>query len=258
MNRLQNRLLVSIFAMACLPAFAQNLATVNGKAIPAAKADAMVRQLTAQGQPDTPQLREIVKEDLINREVLLQEANKKKLADTPAVKSQLENARQSILIRTLMADYISKNPVSESDVRAEYDRMKALYGDKEYHARHILVDSEDEAKSIIAKLNGGTSFEELAKQSKDAGTASKGGDLGWAAPANYVKPFSEAMVGLQKSQITQTPVKSQYGYHVIKLEEVRPLQFPAYEDIKPRIERALQEKKLQAYQESLRAKAKVK
>lgn len=258
MNRLQNRLLVSFFALACLPAFAQNLATVNGKAIPAAKADAMVRQLTAQGQPDTPQLREIVKEDLINREVLLQEANKKKLADTSAVKSQIENARQSILIRALMADYISKNPVSESDVRAEYDRMKALYGDKEYHARHILVDNEDEAKSIIAKLNGGASFEELAKQSKDAGTASKGGDLGWAAPANYVKSFSEAMVGLQKGQITQAPVKSQYGYHVIKLEDVRPLQFPAYEDIKPRIERALQEKKLQAYQESLRAKAKVK
>ena len=253
-----NRLLVSLLALACLPAFAQNLAVVNGKPIPSARADTMVRQLAAQGQPDTPQLRALIKEDLINREILVQEASKKNLASTPTVKNQLDIARQSILIRALMADYIGKNPVTDADIKAEYDKIKALSGDKEYHARHILVDNEEAAKNIITQLNGGAKFEDLAKQSKDTGSADKGGDLDWASPANYVKPFSDGMVALQKGEVTQTPVKTQFGYHVIKVEDIRPLQFPALADIKPRIEKSLQERKLQAYQESLRKKAKIK
>lgn len=259
MNRLQNRLLASLFALACLPAFAQTLATVNGKPIPAAQADALVQQLAARGQPDSPQLRAMVKDELVTREILLQEANRKKLGNTPAVKEQVELARQDILINALQADFVQKNPVSEAEIKAEYDRAKQAIGDKEYHARHILVPGEDEAKAIIAKLNGGASFEELAKQqSKDEGSASKGGDLDWSSPAKFVKPFADALASLQKGQVTQTPVKSQFGYHVIKVEDVRPLQFPTLEEIKPRIERNLQMKKLQAYQEELRAKAKVK
>lgn len=253
-----NRLLISLLTLVCLPVFAQNLAVVNGKPIPAARVDAMVHQLEAQGQPDTPQLRALIKDDLINREILVQEANKKKLASTSSVKNQIEIARQSILIRALMADYLGKNPVSDADIKAEYDRVKAQNGDKEYHARHILVNTEEEAKNIIAQLNGGAKFEDLAKQSKDVGSAAKGGDLDWGSPANYVKPFSDGMVALQKGQITPTPVKTQFGYHVIKLEDVRPLQFPALEDLKPQIEKSLQEKKLQAYQENLRKKAKIK
>jgi peptidyl-prolyl cis-trans isomerase C len=251
------RLLMLLVTAAALPAMAQNLAVVNGKPVPSSRADVMVKQLAAQGQPDTPQLREMVKEELINREILMQEADKRGLTSTPEVKNQAEIARQSIAIRALVQDYLKKNPVSDAEIKAEYDKFKAQAGDKEYHARHILVDKEDEAKAIIAKLKGGAKFEELAKQSKDPGSASNGGDLDWASPGSFVKPFSDAMVGLQKGQITETPVKTQYGYHVIKLEDVRAAKIPSLEEVKPQIAESLQQQKLQAFQEELRKKAKI-
>ncbi|EJM97792.1 peptidylprolyl isomerase [Herbaspirillum sp. YR522] len=251
------RLLVLLFAMASLPALAQNLAVVNGKSIPSSRADLMVKQMTAQGQPDTPQLRGAVKEELINREILMQEADKQGLSNSQDVKNQLELARQSIVIRALIADYLKKSPVSDADIKAEYDNFKAQAGDKEYHARHILVDKEEDAKAIIAKLKAGTKFEDLAKQSKDTGSAANGGDLDWATPASFVKPFSDAMVGLKKGEFTQTPVQTQFGYHVIKLEDVRAAKVPTLDEVKPQIAEALQQKKLQAYQEELRKKAKV-
>ncbi|MGB7481059.1 MAG: peptidylprolyl isomerase [Burkholderiaceae bacterium] len=251
------RLLVALFAAAAIPALAQNLAVVNGKPIPSSRADMMVKQMAAQGQPDSPQLRTMIKEELINREILMQEANKLGLADNQDVKAQLEMARQSIVIRALVADFLKKNPVKDADIQAEYDKFKAQAGDKEYHARHILVDTEDEAKAIIAKLKGGAKFEDLAKQSKDTGSAANGGDLDWASPSSFVKPFSDAMVALQKGQITETPVKSQFGYHVIKLEDTRPAKVPALEEVKPQIAESLQQKKLAAYQEELRKKAKI-
>ncbi|MFJ3054344.1 peptidylprolyl isomerase [Herbaspirillum sp. NPDC087042] len=251
------RLLVLLFAIASIPAFAQNLAVVNGKAIPSSRADLMIKQMTAQGQPDSPQLRGAVKEELINREILMQEADKQGLANSTDVKNQLELARQSIVIRALIADYLKKNPVSDADIKAEYDKFKAQAGDKEYHARHILEDKKEDAEAIIAKLKAGTKFEDLAKQSKDTGSAANGGDLDWATPASFVKPFSDAMVALKKGDVTQTPVQTQFGWHVIKLEDVRPAKVPTLDEVKPQIAEALQQKKLQAYQEQLRGKAKV-
>lgn len=251
------RLLVLLAATAALPALAQNLAVVNGKPVPSSRADAMVKQITTQGQQDSPQLRAMIKEELINREILLQEANKLGLGNSPDVKNQLELARQSIIIRALVADYVKKNPVKEADMKAEYDRFKAQAGDKEYHARHILVENEDEAKAIVTKLKGGAKFEDLAKQSKDPGSAPNGGDLDWASPSAFVKPFSDAMVALQKGQFTETPVKTQFGYHVIRLDDVRPAKVPAYEEVKPQIAESLQQQKLQAYQQELRKKAKI-
>lgn len=251
------RLLMLLVAAAALPVMAQNLAVVNGKPVPSSRADTMIKQLTAQGQPDTPQLREMVKQELINREILIQEADKRGLSSTPEVKNQVEIARQSIAIRALVQDYLKKNPVKDSDIQAEYDKFKAQTGDKEYHARHILVDKEDDAKAIIAKLKGGAKFEELAKQSKDPGSANNGGDLDWASPASFVKPFSDAMVSLQKGHITETPIKTQFGYHVIKLEDVRAAKVPSLEEVKPQITESLQQKKLQAFQEDLRKKAKI-
>ncbi|HJV81452.1 peptidylprolyl isomerase [Noviherbaspirillum sp.] len=251
------RLLMLLVAAVALPVMAQNLAVVNGKPVPSSRADTMIKQLAAQGQPDSPQLRAMVKEELINREVLMQEADKQGLSNSPDVKNQVEIARQSIAIRALVQDFLKKNPVKDSEIQAEYDKFKAQAGDKEYHARHILVEKEDDAKAIITKLKGGAKFEELAKQSKDPGSASNGGDLDWASPASFVKPFSDAMVGLQKGQITETPVKTQYGYHVIKLEDVRPAKIPTLDEVKPQIAESLQQKKLQAYQEGLRKKAKI-
>lgn len=252
------RLLVVLFAAAALPVMAQNLAVVNGKAIPSSRVDMMAKQLASQGQQDSPQLRAMIKEELINREILIQEADKRGLGNTADVKNQVEIARQSIVIRALVTDFIKKNPVSAADIQAEYDKFKAQAGDKEYHARHILVEKEDDAKAIIAKLKAGGKFEELAKQSKDPGSAANGGDLDWAAPSAYVKPFSDAMIALQKGQITETPVKSQFGYHVIKLDDVRAAKVPTLEEVKGQIAETLQQQKLQVFQQDLRKKATVK
>jgi peptidyl-prolyl cis-trans isomerase C len=251
------RLLVVLLAAVALPALAQNLAVVNGKKIPSSRVDVMVKQMASQGQQDSPQLRAMIKEELINREILIQEADKMGLGNNAEVKNQLEIARQSIVIRSLVADFLKKNPVKDADIKAEYDKFKGQAGDKEYHARHILVEKEDDAKAIIAKLKSGGKFEELAKQSKDPGSADKGGDLDWATPASYVKPFSDALIALQKGQVTETPVKSQFGFHVIKLEDVRAAKIPTLEEVKPQISESLQQKKLQAFQQELRKKAKV-
>ncbi len=252
------RLLLALIAVVAMPAFAQNLAVVNGKAIPSSRADAVVKQVVAQGQqPDSPQLREMVKKDLIAREVMMQEAVKHKFDQDPAVKQQLENARQTIVINALMRDYLSKHQIKDEEVKAEYDRFKAQAGDKEYHVRHILLDNEADAKAVIAKLKAGAKFEDLAKTSKDSGTAANGGDLDWAAPSSFPKPFSDAFVGLQKGAITETPVQTANGWHVIKLDDVRPAKLPSFDEVKPQVAEALQQKKLQAYQEELVKKAKV-
>ncbi|MDN4054939.1 peptidylprolyl isomerase [Massilia sp. YIM B02763] len=252
------RLLLAMTAMVALPSFAQNVATVNGKPIPAAKVDQVVKQVVAQGKAtDSPQLRDAIKKDLIGREVLIQEADKQGVGARPEVKNAIDNARQSIIINAMLADYVKKNPVKDADIKAEYDKFKAQMGDKEYHARHILVGTEDEAKQIITKLKGGAKFEDLAKQSKDPGSAANGGDLDWASPASFVPEFSKAMTSLQKGQITETPVKTQFGYHVIKLEDVRAAKIPPLDEVKQQIAESLQQRKLAAFREDLMKKAKI-
>jgi peptidyl-prolyl cis-trans isomerase C len=256
--RLSLAISFAVTAMIAAPAFAQNAATVNGKPIPAAKVDQMVKQVVAQGRAtDSPQLRDAIKKELIGREVLIQEADKQGIGGRADVKAAIDNARQSIIINAMLADYVKKNPVKDADIKAEYDRYKAQVGDKEYHARHILVGTEDEAKAIIAKLKGGAKFEELAKQSKD-GSAANGGDLDWASPANYVPEFSKAMVALQKGAITETPVKTQYGFHVIKLEDVRAAKIPALDEVKQQVAEQLQQRQLVQYREGLVKKATIK
>lgn len=252
------RLLLALLAVAAAPVFAQNLAVVNGKAIPSSRADAVVKQVIAQGQQaDSPQLREAIKKDLVAREVLMQEAVKQGYEKDATVKSQVENARQTIIINALVRDYITKNPVKDADIKAEYERYKAQAGDKEYHVRHILVGTDAEAKAVIAKLKGGAKFEELAKTSKDTGTAANGGDLDWATPSSFPKVFSDAFVGLQKGAITETAVQTPNGFHIIKLDDTRPTKVPTLDEVKGQIEEAIQQKKLQAYQEAMVTKAKV-
>jgi peptidyl-prolyl cis-trans isomerase C len=252
-------LMLALTALVAAPVFAQTAATVNGKAIPASKIELVVKQVVAQGkQPDSPQLREAIKRDLIGREVLIQEADKQGFGTRADVKAALENARQSIIINAMLADYVRKNPVKDTEVRAEYDRYKAQRGDKEYHVRHILVATEDEAKAIIAKLKTGSKFEDLAKaQSKD-GSAANGGDLpDWASVNDYAPEFSKAMAALQKGAITETPVKTQYGYHVIKLEDVRPSKIATFEEVKQQATDSVQQRKLQAFRDELMKKAKI-
>ena len=231
-----------------------NIAVVDGKPITKATVDQFLQLI---GQPDTPELRDRIKEELIEREVFYQEATKRGLPDRADVKFQADLARKSAIIQNLFRDEAKKHPVTDQQIQAEYDKEKSQQGDKEYHARHILVEKEDEAKEIITELKKGAKFEDLAKKSKDPGSGGRGGDLGWAAPSAYVKPFSEAMIKLEKGKFTEVPVQSQFGYHVIMLEDVRETQFPALDQVKTQITESIQNKQAQAFAEDLKKKAKI-
>ncbi len=248
---------VAVIGAVALPAVAQNIAIVNGKPVPKARADALIGQITKAGQPRSPEMEAKVKEEVVLREIFLQEAEKRGLNKTDDYKNQMELARQSLLIRELFADYAKKNPVSDADAKVEYDKFKAQASGTEFHARHILVEKEDDAKALVKQLNGGAKFEDLAtKNSKDTGSAQNGGDLGWSAPDAYVPEFSAALGKLKAGEMTQEPVKSQFGYHIIKLEETRQAQFPAFDDVKGQIVQRMQQQKVAEFQEELRTKAK--
>ena len=256
------KLKLSAIALSLLAsaAMAQNLAIVNGKPVPSSRVDELVKQVTAQqpGRPVTPEVQAQIKEEVINREVFMQEAQKAGLDGSDEYKSQMEQARQVMLIRALFADFQKKNPVTDADIKAEYDKFAAANGGKEYRARHILVEKEADAVKLIADLKKGGKFEDLAKKnSKDPGSGANGGDLDWAAPGSYVKEFSEAMVALAKGKVTEKPVKSQFGYHIIRVDDIRETQLPPMEQVKPQISQQLQQQKLQAFQKGLRDKAKV-
>jgi peptidyl-prolyl cis-trans isomerase C len=166
--------------------------------------------------------------------------------------------RQTILIRELFADFQKKNPVTDEEIKAEYDRFAAANAGKEYRARHILVEKEDQAKALIAQIKKGAKFEDLAKKnSKDPGSGANGGDLDWANAGSYVKEFSDALVTLTKGKVSEAPVKTQFGYHVIRLDDVRDAQLPKFDEVKPQIAQQMQQQKIGKYQEELRAKAKI-
>jgi peptidyl-prolyl cis-trans isomerase C len=241
-----------------LPAFAQNIAIVNGKPVPKSRMDLLSTQLAKSGRPVAPEMQEQLKQEIIAREVFMQEAQKRGLDATDDYKAQMELARQTILIRELFADYQKTNPVTDAEIKGEYDKFVAANGGKEYKARHILVEKEDEAKKVIADVKRGQKFEDIAKkQSKDPGSGANGGDLDWAGANSYVPEFSQAMVKLPKGQMTQEPVKSQFGWHVIRVDDIRDAQLPKLEDVRPQIAQQLQQVKLAKFQEELRGKAKV-
>ena len=259
MKHFPSRLVITLLAgFLALPAVAaDSVAKVNGATIPAARAEAMLAEQRAQGAPEGEQLRNAVREELIRREVLSQEAGKKGLDKKADVNAQMELARQAILIRAYLQEYVRTNPVSEADLKKEYEAIKGRMGDKEYKPRHVLVETENEAKAIIARLQNGTPFEEVAKESRDPGSRERGGDLGWSNPGMYVQPFSEAMVKLEKGKYTSTPVKSDFGYHVIQLDDVRDVQAPPFEEVKAQLEQRLQQQKVERHVLELREKAKV-
>jgi peptidyl-prolyl cis-trans isomerase C len=259
---MKKHILTALAAAALLSAasaaMAQNIAIVNGKAVPKARVDALAEQVKRSGRPVTPEMQGQLKEEIIAREIFVQEAQARGLDATDDYKNQMELTRQSILIRELFTDFQKKNPVTDEEIKAEYDKFAATNAGKEYRARHILVEKEDQAKAIIAKLKKGSKFEDIAKkESKDPGSGANGGDLDWASPGNYVKEFSDALLTLTKGKTTETPVKTQFGYHIIRLEDVRDPQLPKLEDVKPQIAQQLTQQKLGKFQEDLRSKAKV-
>ncbi|MGF7135735.1 peptidyl-prolyl cis-trans isomerase C [Paraburkholderia sp. EB58] len=254
----KTRLWVLLAAFAAAPAFAQNIAVVNGTPIPKARVDALVEQLVHQGQQDSPQLQAAVREELINREILMQEAARRGIPTRPDVKAQVAVAQQTVVLRALIEDFLKNNQPTDAEVKARYDALAKDAGGKEYHLHHILVDNEDQAKDLIAKIKAGASFEDLAKQySKDPGSGKNGGDLDWSDPKAYVPEFAAAAEKLQKGQMTDTPVHTQFGWHIIRLDDTRDITPPPLEQVRPQIVQQIQQEKLQAFEESLRKNAKV-
>jgi peptidyl-prolyl cis-trans isomerase C len=250
------------------PADVQPAATapqVNGITIPQERIDLRVKMVTTQqGQTDSPELRKAIREDLINIELMSQEALKKGLDKQSDTVQQLELAKETVLVGAFVQDYMKTHPVSDDAIAKEYDNLKASLGTKEYSVRHILVDKESDAKSIVAKLKKGGkegSFDKLAKaHSKDPGSKEHGGDLGWIPvskiPSAFVKPFGDALMGLSKGQVSE-PVQSQFGWHIIKLEDVRDLKMPPLDEIKPQLTQRLQQQAVKQLITDLRTAAKI-
>ena len=258
----QSLVVVSLaLAFASGAATAQNITTVNGKPVPKARVDALLdtvkKQAAQRGQQLPPDIDKLARDKVVNDEILVQEAERRGLSTSGDYRTQMDLARQSILIGLLDADVEKKAQPTDVEVQAEYDKFKAQASGPEFRARHILVEKEDEAKALIAQIKAGGNFEELAKKnSKDPGSGANGGDLDFASPSSYVQEFSSAMVKLKKGEMTQEPVKSQFGYHIIRLDDVREAQFPPLAEVSPQIRQRLAQQKKATFRDDLVKKAK--
>ncbi|HVE50082.1 MAG TPA: peptidyl-prolyl cis-trans isomerase [Casimicrobiaceae bacterium] len=231
-------------------------AALQGKALyPQSQFDLMLRERMAQGQPDTPELRAAVRDELNTRELLVREAKKKAMDKNADVKTQMDLASQTILVRAYVNEWVKNNPIPDAELKKEYDTIKGQIGDKEYKVAHILVEKEDEAKQIVTELQKGGKFDEIAKsRSKDPGSKDKGGDLDWNAPANFVKPFGDAMTKTEKGKFTPVPVQTQFGWHVIRVDDVRDAKVPPFDEVKGQIGQRMQAQWLDRYLRDLRQK----
>lgn len=256
--------LLTCSAAASEPAFV----TVNGNPVSREMAEAFINQARAHGMPAGPQLTDHVREELIRRELLWQEARKAGIdtkagvaaraeAERKRITAQAEAARQTVIIRAYVEDYLRKHPVSDADLKTEYQQLRAKGGSTDYKVRHVLLRDEKEAQDIIARLNKGAKFEELARESADSGTRDSGGDLGWSAPGRFAKPFAEAVTLLKPGKYTPAPVKTEFGYHVIKLEDTRPLKVPSFDEMKPLLKRQAEDQAIRKMIDGVRSKAKI-
>ena len=245
-------------AAAKAEAKADGKVSVNGVIIPQAHFDAMNKEREATGQPANAEVNNAIREELISREVLSQAAKKKGLDKDATIAAQMDMARQAVLIRAYFDDYVKANPITDAQLKTNYDQFVAQMGDKEYKARHILVDKEDEAKAIIAGLKRGDAFEKVAKEkSKDTGSKDTGGDLDWGPAGRYVPEFGNAMKALQKGQTTDVPVKSPFGYHVIRLDDARDMKVPKFDEVKDNLKQRLQQEQVSRLVQDLKSKAKI-
>lgn len=246
-------------ALATAAAAALATPTVNGVGISQQRIDAVVKMMEAQGQQANPQMAEMVTDQLVTAEVLRQEAVKKGLDKSAEFLAEMENAQAMSLANRYIKEFIRTNPVTDAQLKAEYDKVKAEFPEKKsYHARHILVKTEAEAKAVLEALKKGKPFDALAKEkSIDPGSKVNGGDLGWNEPATFVAPFSEAMVKLAKGQVSATPVKTQFGFHIIKLDDVKTEAAPSIDQLRPQLEQRIQSQRIEALIKDLKAKAKI-
>lgn len=258
---MKHTLVLTLLLAALTPVWAQDskpVATVNGREIPAIYGDMAKQTLLSQGAPNDANLAARAREALINQELLSRAAVDKGLDKNPKLVASMEMLRREQLAKAYLEDYVGVHPISDEEIRSEYDKAKAAAGGSEYKARHILVKTEAEAKAIIDQLNKKAAFDKLAKEkSLDQGSAKNGGDLGWNVPATFVKEFGEALQKLKKGETAKTPVQTQFGWHVIRLDDVRPAQFPALDEVKNGVRQQLQQKRVRDAITELRAKAKI-
>lgn len=263
MTRTTQMMLAIAVAFAASPAAlaAQNgeaSMKVNGTTIPAYRLEMALKSQLAQGQKDSPELRKGIRNMLINQEIVAQEAIKRGLHKQPPVAARIELDRQGVLAQAYFEDYFRKNPITDDMLKKEYERAKQTAPAKEYRVRHILVDKEDEAKGLIAQIRKGASFEKLAAEhSNDPGSKQRGGDLDWAPAERYVKPFAEAVMKMKKGQMTDAPVRSDFGFHIIRLEDERASKVPSFEEAKGQIQQMVQNQVVQRAVADLRSKAKI-
>jgi peptidyl-prolyl cis-trans isomerase C len=232
---------------------------VNGVTIPQSRIDAMNKELNAQGQPDNAERQNAVREELVNREILVQAAQKRGLDKNPDIQAQIDMARQAVLVRALFENEVKTNPITEADLQKQYEQFKSSMGTNEYKVAHILVDKEEDAKAIVEQLKKSPGdFAKIAKErSKDPGSKENGGDLDWGPAARYVKPFAEAVTTQQKGAISAAPVKTDFGYHIIRVDDVRPLKVPEFAEVKEQFRQRAQQQQIQRMVMDLRQKAKI-
>ena len=244
---------------AAAAASASGKVVVNGVTIPQSRIDAMNKELDAAGQPSGPDREKAVKEELVNREILSQAAAKRGIDKQPDVAAQMEMAKQAVLIRALFESEAKANPITDADLQKQYEQFKGSMGSTEYKVRHILVDKEDEAKSIIDQVKKNPAdFAKLAKEkSKDPGSKDNGGDLDWGPAARYVKPFADAVQSQPKGQVSAAPVKTDFGYRVIIVDDSRPLKVPEFSELKEQFRQRAQQQQIQKLVGDLRSKAKI-
>lgn len=237
---------------------AKTVVTVNGTKINSQTLDTFLQAVTGKPAAEaTPEQREAMLDQLVNMTLAAQAAEKDGLAKDPEVAARIELLRTQILAEAASEKYAKAHPVSDDEIKAEYDAQVAMMP-KEYKARHILVETEDAANAVIKDLDAGGDFAKIAKsQSKDSASAANGGDLGWFSGQAMVKPFSDALAKLEKGATTKAPVQTQYGWHVIQLEDTRASEAPAFDDVKDQVKMLAQRKKLQTYLDELRKTAKI-
>jgi len=234
------------------------MATVNGVQIPMSLLEQNVNANVAQGQRDTPELRQLLKDELINREILAQESAKLGLDKTAEAKTQLAQMRQMLMVELLLSDLTKKNPVTDVQIKAEYDqRMQALKNEQEYKVALIVTATEDEAKALIVQLNKGESFEKIAAEKSLDPSKAKGGQVGWVLSAQILPAISNVMVNLNKGAIAVAPIRTQAGWNIIKLEDKRPYQAPGLNQAKNDIRQGLQQQQRAELVKRLRDGAKV-
>jgi len=261
-GRIEFRLLLAGALLVAAPVAAAAQATpaakVNGVTIPQYRFEAAVKSRVAQGQADSPEMRKGIRDALINQEVVAQEAVRRGLEKQPNVAARIELDRQSALANAYFEDYLKRNPITDDMLRKEYERLKPELPAREYKVRHILVEKEDEAKNLIAQIRKGGNFEKLASEhSKDPGSKPRGGDLDWAPAERYVKPFADAVTRLKKGAMTDVPVQTDFGYHIIRVDDERATKIPSFEEAKQQLQQLVQQQTVQKAISDLRSKAKV-